>query len=52
MAAVDGAVRIPTSQLLTNAALSFIEPLLVGLIITLISAAILRKKARSEEVGA
>jgi hypothetical protein len=37
---------------LTNAALSFIEPLPVGLIITLISAAILRKKARSEEVGA
>ena len=36
---------------LTNAALSFIEPLPVGLIITLISAAILRKKARSEEVG-
>ena len=36
---------------LTNAALSFIEPLPVGLIITLISAAILRKKARSEEVA-
>jgi len=37
---------------LTNAALAFIEPLPVGLIITLISAAILRKKARSVEVGA
>ena len=36
---------------LTNAALAFIEPLPVGLIITLISAAILRKKTRSEEAG-
>jgi hypothetical protein len=36
---------------LTNAALSFIEPLPVGLIITLISAAVLRKKGRSGEVG-
>ena len=36
---------------LTNAALSFIEPLPVGLIITLISAGILRKKRRSAEVG-
>ncbi len=35
---------------LINAALSFIEPLPVGLIITLISAAILKKKARSAEV--
>jgi hypothetical protein len=37
---------------LINAALSFIEPLPVGLIMTLISAAILRKKARAEEAGA
>jgi uncharacterized protein DUF4199 len=36
---------------LTNAALAFIEPLPVGLIITLISAAVLRKKTRSKEVG-
>ena len=36
---------------LTNAALAFIEPLPVGLIITLISAAILRKKTRSVEAA-
>jgi hypothetical protein len=34
---------------LTNAALTFIEPFPVGLIITLISAAILRKKPRSND---
>ena len=41
---------------LINAAISFIEPFPIGLIMTLISAAILRKKAgpndRKEEVGA
>ena len=37
---------------LINAALSFIEPFPVGLIITLISAAILRKKPRSAEAAA
>ena len=41
---------------LINAAISFLEPLPVGLIMTLISAAILRRKARpndrEEEVGA
>jgi hypothetical protein len=37
---------------LTNAAMTFIEPFPVGLIITLVSAALLRKKPRSTEVGA
>jgi len=36
---------------LINAALSFIEPVPVGLIITLISAAILRKKPKSAQAG-
>jgi hypothetical protein len=37
---------------LTNAAMTFIEPFPVGLIITVISAAILRKKKRAAEAGA
>ncbi len=37
---------------LINAAISFIEPLPVGLIVTLISAAVLRRKPRSAEAGA
>ena len=37
---------------LINAAITFIEPLPVGLIVTLISAAVLRRKPRSAEAGA
>ena len=37
---------------LINAAMTFIEPFPVGLLITLLSAAVLRKKAGARDAGA